>query len=53
MFSDGKFPAFLLIAGVAAPKGLKNTLPIRARRSNFSYWDFVNNIVCRVEQNLC
>ena len=52
VFSDCKFPAFLLIAGITAPKGLENPLAIRTISSDLSDWDLINNGVFSAEKHL-
>ena len=52
MFSDRKFPAFLLITGITAPEGLKDFLTIRTVSSDFSNWDLINNCLRGAEKDL-
>ena len=52
MFSDGKFPAFLLITGISAPEGLEDLLTIRTVSSDFSDWDLINDGVVGAEKHL-
>ena len=52
MFSDRQFPAFLLITGISAPKGLEDFLTIRTVSSDFSNWDLINNCLRGAEKDL-